>query len=87
MLKNNAKFVEYFIKKNDDVNKKNKNGDTPLHLAFKIGNYEIIRLLLENGANLKIKNKKGFTPFDIANKEIRTDFNLGRLYNSTHKKN
>ena len=86
VLKNNAKFVEYFIKKNDDVNKKNKNGDTPLHLAFKIGNYEIIRLLLENGANLKIKNKKGYTPFDIANKEIRTDFNLGRLYNGTHKK-
>ena len=86
VLNNNIKFVEYFINKKDDINKQNKNGDTPLHLAFKIGNYDIIRLLLENGANIKIKNKKGITPFDIADKEMRIDFNLGQLYNNSHNK-
>ena len=82
VLKNNIKFVEYFIKKNLDVNKKNKNGDTPLHLAFKIGNYDIIQLLLEHGASIKIKNKKGITPFDIADKDMRTTFNLVEIYNN-----
>ena len=83
VMKNNIKFVEYFIKKGLDVNKQNKYGDTPLHFAFKIGNYDIIHLLLDNGANIKIKNKKGITPYDIANKKMREAFNLTEIYNKS----
>ena len=85
VLKNNIKFVDYFLKKNLEVNKKNKHGDTPLHLAFKIGNYDIIQLLLENGASIKIKNKKGITPFDIADKDMRIVFNLVEIYNNPNE--
>ena len=83
VLKNNIKFVEYFINKGLDVNQKNKYGNTPLHYAFKTGNYDIIHLLLENGANIKIKNKKGIRPYDIANKDIKDTFNLVELYNNS----
>ena len=83
VLKNNIKFVEYFINKGLDVNQKNKYGNTPLHYAFKTGNYDIIHLLLENGANIKIKNKKGIRPYDIANKDIKDAFNLVEIYNNS----
>ena len=83
VLKNNVKFVEYFINKGLDVNQKNKYGNTPLHYAIKNGNYDIIQLLLENGANIKIKNKKGIRPYDIANKNIKDAFNLVDLYNNS----
>ena len=82
VLKNNIKFVEYFLKKGLDVNKKNKNGDTALHFAFKIKNYDIIQLLLEYGASIKIKNNKGITPFEVANKDIKDTFNLVEIYNN-----
>lgn len=85
VLRNNIKFVDYFIKKNLDINKKNKNGDTALHLAFKIGNYDIIQLLLEHGASIKIKNKKGISPFDLADKDMRTAFNLVEIYNNPNE--
>ena len=82
VLKNNIKFVEYFLKNGLDVNKKNKNGDTALHFAFKIKNYDIIQLLLEYGASIKIKNNKGITPFEVANKDIKDTFNLVEIYNN-----
>ena len=77
--------MDYFIKKKLNINKKNKNGDTPLHLAIQKGDYDIIKLLLDNGANIKIKNKKGITPFDLADKEMRMVFNLEDMYNNLNK--
>ena len=37
-----------------------------LHLAADFGKPELIILLLENGAEINIKNNKGQTPYDIA---------------------
>ena len=34
-----------------------QHGYTPLHLAAKYGNLEIVKLLIENGANVQDKNK------------------------------
>lgn len=49
------------------INEKYK-GYTPLHNAilFSDGDMEIIRVLVENGADLKIKNDKGISPFFMA---------------------
>ena len=85
VLKNSYKFVLYFINKKLNVNRKNKNGETPLHLAIKIGVFDIIKLLLENGANIKLKNKNGITPFDLADEEMRVVFNLEDIYNNMIK--
>ena len=41
----------------------------------------IIKLLLDNGANILIKNKKGLSPYDLANSQMKNKFNLEEMYN------
>jgi|LauGreDrversion4_2_1035121.scaffolds.fasta_scaffold1877159_1 ankyrin repeat protein len=38
---------------------------TPLHWAAYHNDFEVVKLLMENGAN-QLKNKDGFYPVDIA---------------------
>ena len=42
------------------------NGTTPLHLATEKGYSNIVKLLIENGANLLAQNAEGHTPLDVA---------------------
>lgn len=55
------KFVEYGA----DVNEKS-NGMTPLMLAARYNNVEILEFLLSKGASLKTKNENGFTALKFA---------------------
>ncbi|XP_063442777.1 ankyrin repeat domain-containing protein 27-like [Mytilus trossulus] len=61
-----------------DINAQNERGDTPLHLAAKWGYGTIVNSLLENGADVTIKNRKKQTALSLAqNKnvvQIFTDF-------------
>ena len=50
-----------------------KDGNTALHLAVKNTNIEIIELLLQKGANLKIINSDNYTPLSLALKISNTD--------------
>ncbi|KAK4316799.1 hypothetical protein Pmani_012057 [Petrolisthes manimaculis] len=45
-----------------DVAKKDKHGNTPLHLAVMLGRKECIHLLLAHGAPVKVKNLNGWSP-------------------------
>ena len=55
--------VERFIRAGVGVNEKNNVGMTPLHLAAWGGYKDLVKLLLENGANIDEKNKNsGITP-------------------------
>ncbi|XP_027231114.1 ankyrin repeat domain-containing protein 13C [Penaeus vannamei] len=45
-----------------DVAKKDKHGNTPLHLAVMLGHKECIHLLLAHGAPVKVKNANGWSP-------------------------
>lgn len=47
----------------DVVNVQDVNGDTALHQAVKIGNFDIIKWLLNAGADPMLANRQGFTPF------------------------
>jgi len=62
--------VEYLLGKKDlikpSINKQNHIGDTPLHKAAFRGYHEIIKILLKNGSDSKIKNKDGKIPVDLA---------------------
>ena len=49
-----------------DVNEVNGQGNTALHEAARRGLVEVARLLVENGANLEAKNKRGTKPVDMA---------------------
>ena len=41
-------------------------GETPLHVAVKIGDRVVINALLQNGANGEIKDNSGKTPLALA---------------------
>jgi len=45
-------ICQYLISNQADVNLKNADGKTPLHLACNIGSTEIIEMLIKNGANI-----------------------------------
>ena len=69
-------LVKYFIEKGSDVNKQNLEGNTPLHIAAKNKNMEIIKLLLDHQAKLDIPNKEGIIPFDLFNFDMKKKFGL-----------
>ena len=67
--KGNLEIIYYLLFEYNppaDVNKKNKNGDTPSHLAAKYGNLRGLKLLFRRGADADIQNAEGFTPLDSA---------------------
>lgn len=70
------KFIEYGA----DVNEKS-NDMTPLMIAARYNNIEIVKLLLDNGADSSIKNKNGFTALTFAkmSKAIDTENYLTSL--------
>lgn len=52
-----------------DINAQNERGDTPLHLAAKWGYESIVNVLLENGANPSIRNRKKQTALILAHNQ------------------
>jgi len=56
----------YFIVKNSDINAHDANGQTALHIATNNGNINIIRGLLNVGADPNIKDNKEMNSVDIA---------------------
>lgn len=59
-------LVNYLIEKGADVNKKDNDGNTPLHCAAKKGNIEVVKYLIGKGARVDIKNGWGETSLHIA---------------------
>lgn len=61
------KVFELLLSKKIDLNiAENKNGNTILHVAAKGYALDIVQQLVEHGADVNIKNKKGQTPLDLA---------------------
>jgi ankyrin repeat protein len=69
-------LIKYFIEKGANINKQNKDGQTPLHLALKNKNMEIIGILLDNKAKLNIPNNEGEIPFDYFTSDMKKQFGL-----------
>lgn len=51
-----------------NINEQDHEGDTFLHAAVQEGHRDIVELLVKQGANVTIQNKKFETPLDLANK-------------------
>ncbi|WP_268223022.1 ankyrin repeat domain-containing protein [Sinomicrobium oceani] len=64
--------VKKFIELGSNVNEKSR-GMTPLMYAARYNKAEIIKLLIANGAKLKIKDDKGFTALKHAELSNATD--------------
>ena len=51
-----------------DINAKNKDGETALMLASSEGHLEIVKLLIEKGADVNVKNEDGKTALTLASR-------------------
>jgi ankyrin repeat protein len=58
-------------KRFDLINYQNNAGITALSVAIRLGNRQLIELLIDAGASTEIRNKQGLLPRDTATKEIR----------------
>jgi ankyrin repeat protein len=59
--------VKALLDKNPgSVNTMDDKQETPLHIAARKGNREILELLLTNGADLNAQNSYGYTPLHMA---------------------
>ena len=56
----------HVIKLAKDINAKNARGQTALHIAVRHGNKSAVELLLMNGADVDVIDKKGKTPIEYA---------------------
>lgn len=55
-------LVELFLEEGADLNEKNEDGNTALHVAAYNGETEIVRLLLDRGADVTARGTLGITP-------------------------
>jgi tankyrase len=58
--------LEFLIRKSAQLNIKNKEFMTPLHLASKFSNYDCMDCLIRNGANVNCVDSLGLTPLHNA---------------------
>jgi ankyrin repeat protein len=68
--------VEFLLDKGADVNHKNYNGNTPLHIAIVNQDLEVCKVLISRGADVSITNNEGKTPLQVA---------IGRKFNNKLK--
>ena len=54
-----ARFLTYVFSR---INTKDSKNNTALHIAAEFGNLEIVKFLLERGADVNAKNKNKLTP-------------------------
>jgi ankyrin repeat protein len=63
-------LIELLVSYGDDINHQDNNGNTALHEAIELQeNFVWVRCLIDHGADLYIKNNRGFTPKDYMSKE------------------
>lgn len=63
-----SEFANYLIQENylSIINEKDRDGNTPLHLACMKGHLEAVKILVSQGSDLSITNKDNLTPLDLA---------------------
>ncbi len=65
ICKGDVEAVKKFIEYGADVNQ-TSNGKTPLMLAARYNNVEIMKLLIDRGATVSTKDEKGYTALKYA---------------------
>ena|GEM_PF-3423762 len=70
--------IEAIIKEGADIDVQDKDGRTPLMVAIKYRQYDVIQLLVKYGCNLKKTNNKGESAHDLAQAADGGRFSLFR---------
>lgn len=66
---NNLDLLKEIARRGGDVTRPKSNSCTPLHVAVCEGNIEIVRFLLEKGADIFIGDENGWTARDLAEQQ------------------
>lgn len=69
-------FVELLINRGADVNthtNEHSSGDSPLHIAVRLGFKKFVNFLISRGANVNATNTDGYTPLMLACRTKRID--------------
>ena len=64
--KGQLEVAQYLISNGAIIDSLSPGNTTPLMMSVQSGNEELIKLLLDKGADLRMKNSQGFTAIDIA---------------------
>jgi len=68
-----VRVAAFLIGAHADVNAPSPNGTTPLMMAAMYGNRELVKLLLESGADVGLRNAQGLNASDFAERAGRED--------------
>lgn len=60
------KVLKTLAKTGANINAKNDQGQTALHVAVNRGAMEFVKILIQNGANIHIEDNHGDTPLNLA---------------------
>ena len=63
-LKRQSECLELLLKSGAIANTRNVSGCTALHLAERMSDDQYVKLLLESGADMNIRQNNAATPFD-----------------------
>jgi ankyrin repeat protein len=66
-------IVETLLDKQADINSRDDDGNTVLHIAACLDNTELTRLLLRREVNITIRNRRGCTAAEVAGLATRAD--------------
>jgi ankyrin repeat protein len=66
-------FAEILVGGGANVNARDKDGETPLHMAYRNNRFEIAQYFLRSGADEGATNNKGETPYQLAPMMIEWD--------------
>lgn len=70
--KPSVKCAQLLLDAHANPNRVGENGDTPLHIAARLGHLDVQRLLIKSGADTKMPNRDGLTPVDFAKAKKQT---------------
>lgn len=59
-------MLDLLIRSGANVNSANVNGETPLHIAARLALEKTIEKLIENGAEIEVRNSEHKTPLFLA---------------------
>ena len=71
-MANIPEVVKVLLANNCPVDIRAEDGTTPLHIAAAFGSINVIKMLIEKGADTCLKNNKGKTFWDLASQELKT---------------
>lgn len=81
----NIEDIKKVISRGTPIDIQNPNGHTALHLAASLSRYDVVKLLIEKGANPNIKDNKGDRPIDLVAKIPPNDKIINFLNNAATK--